>query len=125
MRALPNDFNEGPFSVYAGAVNFTICGPGGFTYPVDSERYAWHYVAMLNEAFAAWVKDAEQIAEAQSALIAIATKKSDERIAQLERDMVAIAELYEKYVDRCGSHEMVMNAYDMRCIARSALNDKP
>lgn len=45
------------------------------------------------------------------------------RIGELERDMVAIAELYEKNVDRCGLHEMVMNAYDMRCIARSALTE--
>ncbi len=124
MIALPNDFNDGPFSVYAGAVNFTICGPGGFAYPVDSERYAWHYVQLLNEAYAVWIMDAEQSATAQSALIAIATKAMEDRIAELERDMDAIATIYERDVDRCGSHEMVANAYDMRCIARSALTEK-
>ena len=125
MGALPNDFNEGPFSVYAGAVNFTICGPGGFAYPVESERYAWHYVQLLNEAHAAWVVDAEQSAIAQSALIEIATKAMEGRIAELERDMDSIAAIYERDVDRCGSHEMGQNAYDMRCIARSALIEKP
>lgn len=80
MGALPNDLNEGPFSVYAGAVNFTICGPGGFAYPVDSERYAWHYVQLLNEAYAAWLVDAEQSAKAQSALIEIATKETERRV---------------------------------------------
>lgn len=74
MRALPNDFNEGPFSVCAGAVNFTICGPGGFAYPVESERYAWWIVEILNEAHAAWVMEAEQDAKAQRALIEFALK---------------------------------------------------
>ena len=83
MGTLPNDFNEGPFSVYAGAVNFTICGPGGFSYPVDSERYAWHYVQLLNEAYAAWVTEAEQSAAAQSALIAIATKETERRVSAI------------------------------------------
>lgn len=46
------------------------------------------------------------------------------RIGELERDMDAIASLYEKDVDRVGSHEMVQIAYDMRCIARSALTEK-
>ena len=124
MSTLPNDFNEGPFSVYAGAVNYTVCGPGGFAYAMDTERYAWWVVGILNEAYAAWVMDAEQSAAAQSALIAIATKSMEGRIAELERDMDAIATIYERDTDRVGSHEMAMNAYDMRCIARSALLEK-
>jgi hypothetical protein len=45
------------------------------------------------------------------------------RIGELERDMDAIASLYERDVDRVGSYEMVQIAYDMRCIARSALTE--
>jgi len=74
MNALPNDFNEGPFSVYAGVVNFTICGPGGFAYPIESERYAWWLVGILNEAHAAWSNEAEQNAEAQKALMEFVLK---------------------------------------------------
>jgi hypothetical protein len=53
-----------------------------------------------------------------------AQKNLLKRIAELERDMDAIATIYERDVDRLGSHEMVANAYDMRCIARSALLEK-
>ena len=74
MSALPNDFNEGPFSVYAERFGYTICGPGGFVYPVDSERYAWWIVQILNEAHAAWVLEAEQGTKAQQALIEFALK---------------------------------------------------